>query len=377
MITGRPGAANRALLVVGVLLATLGVVVGAFFGGLDRGDELWPFGWVMWGPVGALILWKRPGNGVGTTMLAIGLFWGVGFFGLALAESMAPLSVRVWAEMVSLLMGVLPWLGIIWLLLVFPTGRLRGRLERVTGFGLLALAIFGVVSFAASPEPMESTGVPSPLSVSWMGSLTSWFISERGFLVVVVVIAASIVSLGLRWRASEGIERHQYRWLVMGALLFASILGIGQVADVAGLAGFAWVVAGAAIPVSVGVAVSRYRLFEIDRILSRTLSYALMVGLLASLVAGVAAVAGSQFKTPWVVAGTTLGVAAIFNPVRRKMQVWVDRRFNRSRYDAQRVMDEFAGSLRDRVDGDEVINGWLGVVDTTMQPAAVGVWLRT
>lgn len=365
-----------ALLVMAVVLAMLGVLAGVFFGGLEPGDELWPLGWVMWAPVGALILWRRPSNGVGTIMLAIGLCWGLGFLAVALAESPAQLGVRVWAELVSLLLGVLPWLGIIWLLLVFPTGRLHGRLERITGLGLLALAILGVVSFASSPEPMESTGVQSPLAVPWMESLTTWFISESGFLVVIVVIAASIVSLALRWHASSGIERHQYRWLLLGALLFVSILGIGQVVPEDSLAGFTWVVAGAAIPVSVGVAVSRYRLFEIDRIISRTVSYASVVAVLAAAVAGVAALAGSQFQEPWVVAATTLGVAATFNPVRKRVQSIVDRRFNRSKYDAERVVAEFAGSLRDRVDTDEVVEGWLGVVDSTMQPAAVGVWLR-
>jgi hypothetical protein len=273
-------------------------------------------------------------------------------------------------------MGVLPWLGIIWLLIVFPTGRLQGLLERITGLGLSALAVLGVVSFAVSPEPMESTGVQSPLAVSWMQSLTTWFVSERGFVVVIVVIAASILSLGIRWRASNGIERHQYRWLLMGALLFASIIGIGQIAPVSGLAGFTWVVAGAAIPATVGIAVSRYRLFEIDRIISRTVSYALVVGLLGLIVAGVATVAGAQFEQPLVVAGTTLGVAALFNPVRRRTQAWVDRRFNRSRYDAERVMDDFAGSLRNRVDAEGVVAGWTGVVSETMQPSSVGVWVR-
>jgi hypothetical protein len=367
---------NWALLVVAVALAMLGVLAGVFFAGLEPGDELWPLGWVMWAPVGALILWRRPGNGVGTIMLGIGFCWGLGFFGVALAESTAPLSVRVWAELVSLLLGVLPWLGIIWLFLVFPTGRLQGRLERITVLGLLALAILGVVSFASSPEPMESTGLPSPLAVSWLESLTTWFISESGFLVVIVVIVASIVSLALRWHASSGIERHQYRWLLLGALLFAAILGIGQVVREADLGGFAWIVAGAAVPASVGIAVSRYRLFEIDRIISRTVSYASVVGVLAAAVAGVAALAGSQFQEPWVVAATTLGVAAMFNPVRKRVQSIVDRRFNRSRYDAERVMDEFAGSLRDRVDANEVVEGWLGVVDSTMQPTAVGVWVR-
>lgn len=368
---------SRVLLVVAVVLATLGVLAGVVFGGLEPGDELWPVGWVIWAPVGALILGRRPGNGVGATMLAIGLCWGLGFFAVALAESMAPIGVRVWAELMSLLLGVFPWLGIIWLLLVFPTGRLRGRLERITGLGLLALAVMGVVSFAVSPEPMEATGVQSPLAVSSMEFLTTWFVSESGFFVVIVVIGASIVSLALRWRASSGIERHQYRWLLLGALVFASILGIGQVVPDDSFAGYVWVVAGTAIPVSVGIAVSRYRLYDIDRIISRTVTYALVVGLLAGGVAGVSTLAGTRFSQPLIVAATTLGVAATFNPLRRRVQTWVDRRFNRSRYDAERVIDQFAGSMRERVDPDGVVDGWVGVVSDTMQPSSVGVWVRS
>lgn len=367
---------NRFWPLVAVIVATSGVLVGIFLGALDPGDELWPLSWVMWAPVGALILWKRPGNGVGLTMLAIGLCWGIAFLAIAVVHSTAALTVRVWAELVSLQLGVLPWLGIIWMLLVFPSGRLQGRLERITAVFLATLAVFGVVSFAVSPEPLELTGVQSPLAMPWIAPVTTWFISDSGFLVVIVVISAAIVALARRWQASGGVERHQYRWLLLGAAVFITILAVGQVAPERYVASFTWVVAGAAMPLCVGLAISRYRLYEIDRIISRTLSYALIVGLLALLVGGVAAIAGSQFQTPWVVAATTLGVASVFNPFRRRLQVAVDRRFNRSRYDAQRVMDEFAGSLRDRVDADEVVEGWLGVVDSTMQPTAVGVWVR-
>jgi uncharacterized membrane protein YbhN (UPF0104 family) len=131
-----------------------------------------------------------------------------------------------------------------------------------------------------------------------------------------------------------------------------------------------------AIPVSIFLAITRYRLYDIDRLISRTITYALVVGVLITAVAGLATVVGTQFEEPWVVAATTLGVAAIFNPLRRRVQVWVDRRFNRSKYDAERVMDEFAGSLRDEVDGDEVVDGWVQAVTETMQPSAMGVWVR-
>ena len=112
--------------------------------------------------------------------------------------------------------------------------------------------------------------------------------------------------------------------------------------------------------------------------MSRTVSYSLVVGFLAAVymvgLTGMTLILPEQAQIE--VAATTLAVAALFNPVRSRVQGWVDRRFNRSRYDIQRVMDRFAGSLRDQVDSEQVVDGWVGVVAETMQPAAVGVWLR-
>jgi Polysaccharide biosynthesis protein len=132
------------------------------------------------------------------------------------------------------------------------------------------------------------------------------------------------------------------------------------------------------VPVSIAIAITRYRLYEIDRLISRTVSYLLVVGLLAAVFIGVVTAAGSLLQTDsdLAIAASTLAVAALFNPMRKRVQTWVDRRFNRSRYDAQKVMDGFSGSLRDQVDPVRVIEGWVGVVSQTMQPAAAGVWVR-
>ncbi|MGH8949070.1 MAG: hypothetical protein ACRDXF_09460, partial [Acidimicrobiia bacterium] len=132
------------------------------------------------------------------------------------------------------------------------------------------------------------------------------------------------------------------------------------------------------VPVSIAVAITRYRLYEIDRLVSRTVSYLLVVGLLAAVFIGAVTAAGSLLQTDsdLAIAASTLAVAALFNPLRRRVQVWVDRRFNRSRYDASKVMDGFSGSLRDEVDPDRVVEGWVGVVSATMQPASAGVWVR-
>lgn len=132
------------------------------------------------------------------------------------------------------------------------------------------------------------------------------------------------------------------------------------------------------IPASIAVAILKYRLYEIDRIISRTVSYGLIVGFLGLVFAAGAVWLPStlQVENQLFVAATTLAVAALFNPVRRRIQSGVDRRFNRSRYDTQRVMDEFAGSLQQGVDQAEVVEGWTEVVSETMQPETAGVWIK-
>jgi hypothetical protein len=201
------------------------------------------------------------------------------------------------------------------------------------------------------------------------------------YIGLLVIAALSIASLGLRFHRAGQRERQQIKlvFFVLG-IFVASILIEAFVVDVLGrflpvmevIDFLMWV----AIPLSIFLAITRYRLYDIDRLISRTITYTLVVGVLITAVAGLATVVGTQFEEPWVVAATTLGVAAMFNPLRRRVQVWVDRRFNRSRYDAEQVMDEFAGCLRDEVDGDEVVDGWVRAVTDTMQPSAMGVWVR-
>jgi hypothetical protein len=225
---------------------------------------------------------------------------------------------------------------------------------------------------------MEETGLPSPLAVPALEEVAGVITADPSFLFVIGFTLAAIVLVIGRWRRSEGVERLQFRWLLVGAVAFMLIMGIGQVVPEGNDGELLWLLGGSAIPGAIGIAVLRYRLFEIDRIISRTVSYTVLVGLLAAVYVG--GVTGLTFLLPdqsqLVVAATTLTVAALFNPVRRRVQDLVDRRFNRSRYDTQRVMDGFAGSLRDRVDSSEVVEGWVGVVAETMQPAAVGVWVR-
>jgi hypothetical protein len=175
--------------------------------------------------------------------------------------------------------------------------------------------------------------------------------------------------------------RRQLAW--PGAIL---VIGIGAVAVVEAVVGeearwlpvLANLVLALGLPISIAVSITRYRLYEIDRLISRSVSYALVIGLLVGVYAGLVALLQVFVPSdnPLVVAASTLAVAALFNPVRKRIQDWVDRRFNRSRYDAERVMDSFASTLRDRVEVGDVVDGWVGVVSETMQPTAVGVWIR-
>lgn len=367
---------RRTLIVGSAVLATVGLAIGVFLTGQKPGDDLWPIAWLMWAPVGALILYRRPGNGVGWTQLVIGLSYGLSFIALSVAVNAENAILRGWSDLISAILGSIPWLGIVWLLLIFPTGWLVRRVERITGAAVLLFGGWAVVAFAIGSAPMEATQEASPLAVPALGWTVDWLAGDSGFWVPVLLVVAAMVSLVTRWRGSRGLERHQYRWLLFGSGFFGVVVLVGQVLPGDTRFDWVWLVAINAIPTVIGVAVLRYRLYEIDRVVSRTLAYAIVAALLVSAVLLVSTLVGTRFESPFVVAATTLGVAAVFNPLRRRVQRVVDRRFNRSRYDHEKVMDGFAGSLRDETDSARVIEGWLAVVAETMQPERVGVWVK-
>ncbi len=335
--------------------------------------------------VGSLIIGKADSNRVGwvfalvgISILLSGVTGGLADRGLLVFDAIGGAFWLSWLAAVGLV--------VLW----YPTGRpasSRWIWVQWLGFVLIGLTfvlyVFAEELCSEFSEPQGCIGyVANPIGVPAVPNPEFGWISGPLFAGVAVFLLSSLASLVTRFRRARGVERLQLKWFLLACTVFAvAFAGTISYEAWSGRASPFWLgilfqVAILAMPVTATLAILRYRLYEIDRIISRTVSYALVVGLLGLLVAGVAAVAGSQFETPWVVAATTLGMAALFNPVRRRMQIWVDRRFNRSRYDAQRVMDEFAGSLRERVDADEVVEGWLGVVDSTMQPAAVGVWVR-
>jgi hypothetical protein len=204
------------------------------------------------------------------------------------------------------------------------------------------------------------------------------------FGLFIVFIGGAVVSLFIRYRKAGVIEKLQLKWFLLAGASFMAALVTEVVLSAMGfdetpLPLDIWIsLSIVAIPVAATLAVLRYRLYEIDRIVSRTVTYVVVIVLLAVVYAvGLTALTSLlDTDSPLIVAGSTLAVAALFNPLRRRVQRGVDHRFNRSRYDAERVMDGFSGSLRDEVDPDRVVTGWLSVVNETMHPSSAGIWVR-
>jgi MFS family permease len=212
-----------------------------------------------------------------------------------------------------------------------------------------------------------------------------------------LAIPAAAASLVVRFRHSRGEERQQLKWLayaaamlgvgVLGAGLFALLNQLGWVrtphAQAVGIVlGGVAILGATALPVTAGIAILKYRLYEIDRLINRTLVYGLLTALLAALYAGlvlsIGQLSGGIGTEPpsWAVAGATLAVAALFQPARRRIQRAVDRRFNRRRYNTTKTIEAFAARLRDQVDLDTLSSEMLAVVDQTMEPTQVSLWLR-
>ncbi len=359
----------RILTVALVTVVVLGAMVtGAIRAGIDGESLAFAFGTLSLLATGALLVLKVPENRLSWVMLFVALGDGL----MNAADGSEPGSLIEIVGGIALFALVLPGLGV-FVPLWFPTGRaLTPRWRWVS-----AVATVGVIGLVGgwallALEGAGSADVDSCVSVATCANIL-------GLLLILVGIVAAIVSLVVRWIRSRGVERLQMKWLVLAFIVFL----IGVLAEFGGFqysivanvflpAGFVLV------PVSIGIAVTRYRLYEVDRILSRTVSYVVVVGLLAAVFFGVVTATSTLLDTSddLVIAASTLAVAALFNPLRKRVQRGVDHRFNRSRYDAQRVMDRFAGSLRDQVDSEEVVDGWVGVVAQTMQPASVSVWVR-
>jgi hypothetical protein len=245
--------------------------------------------------------------------------------------------------------------------------------------GALAVLLLAM-PFAPRPPDWRYRGVDNPLDLRpFDGAL---LLANRAALAVTVLgVLVGAASLVVRFRRARGTERQQLRWVVLAAALTGVVMLASVVLVVVGnevLVGWVGGACVALLPLAIGAAVLRYRLFDLDRIISRTLAYGLLTILLGGTYAGVALGLGQLLgqDSSLAVAGATLAVAALFQPARRRIQAAVDRRFNRRRYDAARTIAAFSARLRDEIDLDTLTAELLTVVDQTMQPTRVSLWLR-
>jgi hypothetical protein len=313
------------------------------------------------------------------------------FYGLVTAPGSLPMPLGVaWAAYWSFAL-VLPALVLI--LMLFPTGTPRSARWRPLVVATPVVAALWATSdaLAASSIEWHEQEVVVPigfgLDAPWLRQLPG----IAGTLVIVLFLAA-VVSLVLRFRGSSGVERQQMKWLSLVAItaalvvlgvVVASIFVAGTEAENA-VGSIGWGVLVTTIllglPLSIGASILRYRLYDIDRIISRTLSYAAVTALLAGTFALVVvipmAVVGTGRRPDWLVAAGTLAVAGLFRPVRRRVQNTVDHRFNRKRYDAEHTIEAFTARLREQVDIDALGAELSDVVERTMHPAHVSVWVR-
>lgn len=349
-------------------LASAGILVVAAL----RSDG-WPLSWLGFSLVGAVILRSRPRNTTGWLLLATGLAMSTALITVA-AGSIGTNRLLEWFDWISFTVPIL--IGL--LLLTFPGGSIpspRWRVALVLGWAATAGLV--IVMALAKPELIVETDlvIDNPVHVPELAGLAR---AEPVFTGVVAgLIALVVVNLVLRFRHSQGQERQQFRWLAFAAAVAPLLLLFGSNSPSNLVTVIAFVLALNLIPSAIGVAVLRYRLYEIDRLISRTVSYAAVIGVLAGMFLVIVSTLGSLTPTdsPLAVAGSTLLVAALFNPLRHRVLERVDRWFNRTRYEAQRVVDDFAASIRDETEIDRLTEGLGTLVTTTFRPTVVGIWI--
>ena len=337
--------------------------------------------------VGALVASRQPRNAVGWLFLAAPLWAFAGAFAeeysyrALVADPGEPAGIVAawvydWAWF--------PALGAIVLVpALFPDGRLPSRRWRPLLWACVALVAVVALGAALSPGPIDSTWPGThekPLTIQGAKGFFDAVQAPAG-IVAVVLLLGLLSSVVVRFRHSRGDERQQLKWMLVAmALLFVGLL-LGETLLPDALDTILFAVAIAAVPVAAGIAMLKYRLYDVDVVIRKTLVYGSLTVLLAAaylglVLAGQALFASIAGSGNLAIAISTLVVAALFLPLRRRVQRVVDRRFYRRRYDAQRTLERFGGRLRQEVDLTTLVGELRGVVEETLQPAHVSLWLR-
>jgi hypothetical protein len=338
--------------------------------------------------VGAVLASRRPRHPVGWLLLALGLSVvaaGVaqGYAGYGLLARPGSLPGARWVALYGDAPGIV-WSALVgFILLLTPTGSLPSPRWRWWAIVTAAVPVVFLLGQPLSAGLLDGPDQPvtSPLAVPGLAGLIL-VTSIALILFSQLAILVDVASLVMRFRRARRTERQQLRWVAMAAGLLAAAVMVTVIGAFTGHPALLEWTSGlfvALLPVATGAAILRYRLYDLDRIISRTLAYGLLTLLLglgyAVVVLGLGRLLPDSSSV--AVAAATLAVAAVFQPARRRIQAVVDRRFNRRRYDAARTVEGFAARLREQVDLDALTGELLAVVEETMQPAQVSLWLGT
>lgn len=348
---------------------------------------------------GWLVVVRRPENVIGWLLLAIGVSWG-----FAAGSTYSDYTLKLHHDLpggaqFAALGGEfwLPAIGVTgtFLMMLFPDGHLPGRRWRYVAWVSTGAMAVGLASLVFAPGPLTDAGYPgvrNPVGIDALGSIR--VITNVAILLLLAMMVASTVSLVIRYRRARGVERQQLKWLAAAAAGVAAtyvvVVPLSAYVDPSSehppewltLAQTVELLSFALIPVAIVVAVLRYRLYDLDVIIRRTLVYAVLVAVLAALYLGGVTLAGGLLRGVTGGSGavgvtlSTLAAAAAFQPLRARIQREVDHRFYRARYDAARTLDAFTGRLREQVDLEAVTEDVLAVVHETLQPAHATLWLR-
>jgi hypothetical protein len=332
--------------------------------------------------VGALVASRRPRNPIGWIMLSGGAAYTIGGLTITQTQSAggAPALVQwltTWVWMAGI--GPIATFG----LLLFPDGHLPSpRWRAFAWFAATAVvATCAVIAFA--PGPFEDSTVENPLGIDALPGVFD-ALQAASAAALVLAILGSIVSLFVRFRRARNVERQQLKWLsYTGALVGVALAFAIAIESIVGdravnLTNTIISVALALVPVAMGIAILRHRLFDIDVVINRTLVYGALTATLGGAYLGTVLLVGLAVgESGFAVAVSTLAVAALFRPLRTRIQAAVDQRFYRRRYDAQRTLEAFGGRLRDELDLEALGADLAAVVQETVQPAHVSLWLRS
>jgi hypothetical protein len=349
---------------------------------------------VFYPTVGAIVASRRPENPVGWLLCLYGLVISIGYFCaeyaiyalLAQPDSLPAGEAMAW--IVSWVLPILNGLQVFYILL-FPTGRLPSRRWRWLGWLTVIFVVVGVVLAAFSSGALLGILGPiqNPLGIEGFSSI---YYKAVLFTMASLLTLAAALAVFIRLRRAIGVERQQIKWFAYAAAAYASagILAyiIPRVIDTPlwfERVGFALnIVFIPAIPIAIGIAILRYRLYDIDILINRTLVYGSLTATLVALYFGGIVVLQRIFvlltgeQSTLAVVASTLVIAALFTPLRRRIQSFIDRRFYRRKYDARKTLDAFSAQLRNETDLDALSDDLVGVVRETMQPAHVSLWLR-